>query len=102
MSDRVAGDPGARRVHNCLPALAVNDEALTAPDYTSSALASTDDPCAESGYDERCRDPRGQACPFHERYCHAPDYRCVDLLRHQRAVAFLEAVASEARGRVRG
>lgn len=52
-----------------------------------------DDPCGEAGFDERCRDEGGVPCPFHALHCHAPDYPCLDMLRHQLALEFLEELA---------
>jgi hypothetical protein len=60
---------------------------------TAKVAASIDDPCDEGGYDAFCRDNHGQLCKFHEKFCHAPDYPCIDLLRHALAVSFLEEIA---------
>lgn len=70
-------------------AAAANDDDL--PD--SSGTAIIDDPCAEAGYDDACRDRDGRLCDFHDAYCHAPDYACLDLLRHSLAIGFLEDIA---------
>ena len=63
-----------------------------------STAANDDQPffeesCAEAGFDRRCRDDRGRICPFHARFCHGPDYPCVDRLRHFVALSFLEELA---------
>jgi hypothetical protein len=60
---------------------------------TARVAASIDDPCDEGGYDAFCRDNHGQLCRFHEKFCYAPDYPCIDLLRHALAVSFLEEIA---------
>ena len=60
---------------------------------TARVAASIDDPCDEGGYDAFCRDRHGQLCRFHEQFCRAPDYPCIDLLRHALAVSFLEEIA---------
>ena len=61
---------------------------------TAKVAASIDDPCDEGGYDAFCRDRHGQLCRFHEKFCHAPDYPCIDLLRHALAVSFLEEISA--------
>lgn len=74
-------------------AAAANDDApLVTPERTARVAASIDDPCDEGGYDQFCRDRRGQLCRFHDEHCHAPDYPCIDLLRHHLAVSFLEEI----------
>ncbi len=70
---------------------AANDDFLT-PERTARVAAHIDDPCDEGGYDQFCRDRHGQLCQFHERYCKAPDYPCIDHLRHFLAVSFLEEI----------
>jgi hypothetical protein len=60
---------------------------------TAKVAASIDDPCDEGGYDAFCRDRKGELCRFHEKHCHAPDYPCIDLLRHALAVSFLEEIS---------
>lgn len=70
-----------------------DDGPLVTPERTARVAASIDDPCDEGGYDAFCRDRRGQLCRFHQEHCHAPDYPCIDLLRHALAVAFLEEIA---------
>jgi hypothetical protein len=73
---------------------AVNDDSLLTAERTADVAAHIDDPCDEGGYDQFCRDHHGQLCQFHERYCHAPDYPCIDHLRHFLAVSFLEEIAA--------
>jgi hypothetical protein len=72
---------------------AANDDVLFTPERTSRVAASIDDPCDEGGYDQFCRDKHGRLCQFHEQYCRAPDYPCIDRLRHFLAVSFLEDIA---------
>ena len=73
---------------------AANDDApLLTPERTANVAAHIDDPCDEGGYDAFCRDRRGQLCQFHEQFCHAPDYPCIEPLRHFLAVSFLEDIA---------
>ena len=71
---------------------AANDDLLS-PERTARVAAHIDDPCDEGGYDQFCRDRHGRLCQFHERYCKAPDYPCIDFLRHFLAVSFLEEIA---------
>ena len=72
---------------------AANDEgSLLTPERTARVAAYIDDPCDEGGYDQFCRDHRGKLCQFHEQFCHAPDYPCIDHLRHFVAVSFLEEI----------
>jgi len=66
---------------------------LRSPEKTAQVAAAIDDPCDEGGYDQFCRDAHGQLCRFHEQFCKAPDYPCLDMLRHHIAVEFLEAIA---------
>jgi hypothetical protein len=74
---------------------AANDDApLLTPERTARVAAYIDDPCDEGGYDAFCRDRHGQLCRFHAEFCHAPDYPCIDLLRHSLAVSFLEEIAA--------
>lgn len=74
---------------------AANDgEPLLTDERTARVAAFIDDPCDEGGYDQFCRDQHGQLCRFHERFCHAPDYPCIDHLRHALAVRFLEEIAA--------
>jgi len=76
-----------------------NDDSLLSPDRTARLAAYIDDPCDEGGFDAFCRDRHGKLCRFHDQFCHAPDYPCIDLLRHYLAVAFLEEIAQRrARG----
>ena len=70
-----------------------NDEPLVTPERTAKVASFIDDPCDEGGYDAFCRDRHGQLCRFHEEYCHAPHYPCIDMLRHALAVSFLEEIA---------
>jgi hypothetical protein len=63
----------------------------------ANAAVFVDDPCAEGGFDALCRDRHGKLCGFHGQ-CHAPDYPCIDLLRHQLAVSFLEEIAQRRAG----
>jgi len=77
---------------------AANDEGLLTPERTARVAASIDDPCDEGGYDAFCRDDHGQLCRFHEQHCHAPDYPCIDLLRHALAVSFLEEIVERRAG----
>jgi hypothetical protein len=72
---------------------AANDDPLVTPERTAKVASFIDDPCDEGGYDAFCRDRHGQLCRFHEQYCHAPHYPCIDLLRHALAVSFLEEIA---------
>jgi hypothetical protein len=71
---------------------AANDEPFNTKERTARVAQSIDDPCDEGGYDAFCRNSRGQLCRFHEEFCHAPDYPCIDLLRHALAVRFLEEI----------
>jgi hypothetical protein len=87
----------AEKLH---PASAANDEPLATPERTARVAQSIDDPCDEGGYDAFCRDDHGQLCRFHLEHCHAPDYPCIDLLRHALAVSFLEEI-EERRARER-
>ena len=74
---------------------AVNDgEAVVTPERTARVAAFIDDPCDEGGYDQFCRDKHGQLCRFNEQFCHAPDYPCIDHLRHALAVKFLEEIST--------
>jgi hypothetical protein len=70
-----------------------DDGALFTAERTARVAACIDDPCDEGGYDAFCRDRHGQLCRFHEQFCKAPDYPCIDLLRHDLAVSFLEEIA---------
>jgi hypothetical protein len=79
---------------------AANDEPLLTAERTAKVAQSIDDPCDEGGYDAFCRDRHGQLCRFHLEHCHAPDYPCIDLLRHALAVSFLEEI-EERRARER-
>lgn len=72
--------------------LAANDEPLITAERTAKVARYIDDPCDEGGYDAFCRDRHGQLCRFHTEHCHAPDYPCIDLLRHALAVSFLEEI----------
>ena len=73
---------------------AANDDGpLVTPERTAKVAAYIDDPCDEGGYDAFCRDRHGNLCQFHEEFCHAPDYPCIDRLRHFLAVSFLEEIA---------
>ena len=73
---------------------AANDDGLLiTPERTAKVAAYIDDPCDEGGYDAFCRDRHGNLCQFHEEFCHAPDYPCIDRLRHFLAVSFLEEIA---------
>ena len=71
---------------------AANDEPLVTPERTANVARYIDDPCDEGGYDAFCRDRHGQLCRFNAGHCHAPDYPCIDLLRHALAVSFLEEI----------
>ena len=73
-------------------AAANDDGPLVTPERTARVAASIDDPCDEGGYDQFCRDKRGELCRFHAEHCHAPDYPCIDLLRHHLAVSVLEEI----------
>ena len=90
MAEKVLSEPDA----------AVNDGPFLTPERTAIVAAHIDDPCDEGGYDAFCRDRNGRLCRFHAVHCHAPDYPCIDLLRHFLAVAFLEEIA-ERRARER-
>ncbi len=59
---------------------------------TAQVAAAIDDPCDEGGFDQFCRDRQGRLCRFHEEFCKAPDYPCIDHLRHFLAVDFLEQI----------
>ena len=72
--------------------MAANDATLVTPERTAEVARHIDDPCDEGGYDAFCRDRHGQLCRFNETHCHAPDYPCIDLLRHALAVSFLEEI----------
>ena len=72
---------------------AANDDVLLTAERTARVAAAIDDPCDEGGFDQFCRDRNGQLCQFHARYCLAPDYPCIDRLRHFLAVSFLEDIA---------
>jgi len=72
---------------------AANDDPKVTPDRTERLAAYIDDPCDEGGFDAFCRDRQGRLCKFHDQFCHAPDYPCIDLLRHALAVSFLEEIA---------
>jgi hypothetical protein len=72
---------------------AANDDPLLTPERTAVVAAHIDDPCDEGGYDQFCRDRHGVLCRFHVEFCHAPDYPCIDRLRHFLAVSFLEEIA---------
>ncbi|HZX93536.1 MAG TPA: hypothetical protein VFE90_03410 [Myxococcales bacterium] len=73
---------------------AANDDGpLLTAERTAKVAAFIDDPCDEGGYDAFCRDRHGRLCGFHDQFCHAPDYPCIDLLRHHLAVGFLEEIA---------
>jgi hypothetical protein len=74
------------------PEPSANDDFLS-PERTAKVAAHIDDPCDEGGYDAFCRDRHGQLCQFHVEFCHAPDYPCIDRLRHFLAVSFLEEIA---------
>ena len=63
------------------------------PEKTAQVAAAIDDPCDEGGFDQFCRDRHGQQCRFYAEFCKAPDYPCLDLLRHHLAVEFLETIA---------
>ena len=67
------------------------------PASSASVAVLVDDPCGEGGFDAFCRDRQGKLCAFHGQ-CHAPDYPCIDLLRHQLAVSFLEEIAQRRAG----
>jgi len=75
------------------------DDLLT-PERTADVASHIDDPCDEGGYDQFCRDRNGALCAFHESHCHAPDYPCLDLLRHKLAVLFLEDVSQRRQARL--
>jgi len=90
MAEKVLSEPDA----------AVNDGPFLTPERTAIVATHIDDPCDEGGYDAFCRDRNGRLCRFHAVHCHAPDYPCIDLLRHSLAVAFLEEIA-ERRARER-
>jgi hypothetical protein len=68
----------------------------------AARIARADDPCCEAGFDLFCRDRHGNLCGFHDRFCHAPDYPCIDLLRHELAVSFLEEIAHRRTGERNG
>jgi hypothetical protein len=70
-----------------------DDGGAFSADRAVNLAADIDDPCGEGGFDAFCRDGRGNLCGFHHHFCHAPDYPCIDLLRHELAVSFLEEIA---------
>jgi hypothetical protein len=72
------------------------------PPPAAARVATADDPCGEGGFDVCCRNRHGDLCGFHDSFCHAPDYPCVDLLRHQLAVSFLEEIADRRAGERNG
>jgi hypothetical protein len=85
------------------PDLPANDDGPPFPaERTAKVAACIDDPCAEGGFDAFCRDRHGRLCGFHDRFCHGPDYPCIDLLRHQLAVSFLEEIAHRRTGERNG
>ena len=89
MAEKMLGDEGP----------AANDEGrLLTPERTARVAEHIDDPCDEGGYDAFCRNKRGELCMFHEQYCHAPDYPCIDHLRHHLAVRFLEEIEQRRKG----
>ncbi len=75
-----------------------NDERFVTKERTEKVARFIDDPCDEGGYDAFCRNRHGQLCRFHEEHCHAPDYPCIDLLRHALAVSFLEEIEERRKG----
>jgi hypothetical protein len=75
------------------------DRAPFSAAQTADVAAHIDDPCDEGGFDQFCRDRTGTLCAFHVEHCHAPDYPCLDLLRHHLAVVFLEDVTVRRRAR---
>src|SRR3954463_7464327 len=80
---------------------AANDDGPPGTAERTAKVASfIDDPCDEGGYDAFCRDRHGQLCRFHDQYCHAPHYPCIDLLRHALAVSFLEEIAQRRSGHI--
>ena len=82
----------AEKMRSPKTAPAANDSPYVTPERTAHVARFIDDPCDEGGYDAFCRDDHGQLCRFHEEHCHAPDYPCIDLLRHALAVHFLEEI----------
>ena len=72
---------------------AANDDESEMAGRFSTGKGWAFDPCGEAGFDACCRDPGGGLCPFHAQHCHAPDYPCLDMLRHQLALEFLEELA---------
>lgn len=66
---------------------------LRTPEKAAQVAAAIDDPCDEGGYDQFCRDRHGQQCSFYKDHCKAPDYPCIDMLRHRLAVEFLETIS---------
>jgi hypothetical protein len=93
MTERDASNPSA-------PARPTPEgEAPFTSAQTDDVAAHIDDPCDEGGYDQFCRDRNGELCRFHQEHCHAPDYPCLDLLRHHLAVVFLEDVTARRRAR---
>ena len=72
---------------------AANDDESEMAGRFSTGKGWAFDPCGEAGFDACCRDPGGSLCPFHAQHCHAPDYPCLDMLRHQLALEFLEELA---------
>ncbi|GAC1345177.1 MAG: hypothetical protein NVSMB23_20980 [Myxococcales bacterium] len=88
-----------RKTNRGDPRAAANDDDLAADARAARLAASIDDPCAEAGFDGACRGSDGSLCGFHEDHCHAPDYACLDLLRHALALRFLEDMAGSCRDR---
>src|ERR1700682_3267044 len=72
---------------------AANDDESAAAGRFSTGTGWGFDPCGEAGFDAWCRGPGGDLCPFHSQHCPAPDYPCLDMLRHQLALEFLEELA---------
>ncbi len=96
MTEPRAGNPSAETAETA--AGAAGERPFTAA-QTADVAAHIDDPCDEGGYDQFCRDRNGALCEFHAEHCHAPDYPCLDLLRHHLAVVFLEDVTARRRAR---
>jgi hypothetical protein len=72
---------------------AANDDDSAVPGRVSPGTGWGFEPCGDAGFDECCRDPGGALCPYYAQHCHAPDYPCLDMLRHQLALDFLEELA---------
>ncbi len=51
-----------------------------------------DDPCDEGGFDQFCRNARGELCRFNAEFCKAPDYVCIGMLRDVLAAEYFAKI----------